>query len=95
MSKLDQALAARFTDIDEMRDVVKHGCIAGVNGFIYSTELNEFFNEHEQEIEETLDAMEVQLDDLVDDVTDWTFQQLRERSVWTVVEEYCYRQLDA
>jgi hypothetical protein len=33
------ALAERFDDMDECKDVAEYGCSAGVSGFIYSTEL--------------------------------------------------------
>ena len=89
------ALCERFDDHDEMRDVATYGCAAGVSGFIYSTELREFFLDHEDEIEDVMHDCGLTLTDLVhDDEDEWTFQQLRERAVWFVVETYCAQRTD-
>jgi hypothetical protein len=87
MTRLHDALTARFTDADEIKDVANYGCSGGVSGFIYSSELYDFFQEHEDDIEDTLDLFDVQYDDLVADAQ--TFQQYREAAVWFVVEQYC------
>ena len=89
MTALSDALSARFTDADEIKDVAYYGCAAGVSGFIYSTELAEFFDEHESDIEDVLDMFDVRLNQLVKDETAWTFQEMKESAVWYVVEEYC------
>ena len=91
---LVQALEERFTDSDEIRDIVNHGIDGGFDGFIYSTELAEFFEEHEDEIEDVLNDLGMTLDDIVPDPTSWTFQELKERSVWIVVESWCHNQVD-
>ena len=91
LNRLNQALDARFNGtegLQELEDITKHGMAGGVGGFIYSTELAEFFDEHENAIEETLTDMDIRLEDLVKDQTSWTFQEVKERSVWIVVEEY-------
>ena len=91
LNRLNQALDARFNGtegLQELEDITKHGMAGGVGGFIYSTELAEFFDEHENAIEETLTAKDIRLEDLVKDQTSWTFQEVKERSVWIVVEEY-------
>lgn len=89
MTALNDALDRRFDDMAEIMDVAKYGCVAGVSGFIYSTELCEFFNEHESDIENVLDLMDVKLHDLVSDPEYYSFQELKEKAVWLVVEEYC------
>ena len=89
MTALSDALSARFTDADEIKDVAYYGCIAGVSGFIYSTELAEFFDEHESDIEDVLDMCDVQLNQLVKDTSEWTFQEMKEAAVWFVVEQHC------
>jgi hypothetical protein len=94
MNKLQTALAERFTDPDEIRDVARHGCSGGVSGFIYSSELFDFFNQHEQDIEDLLDGLGLQLNDLVKDPECWSFQELRESAVWVVVEVYCQSVVD-
>ena len=92
MTRLNDALAARFTDADEIKDVANHGCSGGVSGFIYSSELYDFFNEHEDEIENILDSYDITYSSLVPDAV--SFQQYREAAVWFVVESYCQAQLD-
>ena len=89
MTALNDALDRRFDDMAEIMDVAKYGCAAGVSGFIYSTELCEFFNEHEADIEDVLDLMDVKLHDLVSDPEYYSFQELKEKAVWFVVENYC------
>ena len=89
MTALSNALDRRFTDMAEIMDVARYGCAAGVSDFIYSTELCEFFNEHEDDIENVLDLMDVKLHDLVSDPEYYSFQELKEKAVWFVVEEYC------
>jgi len=95
MTNLERALSFRFTDQSEIKDVANHGCSGGVSGFIYSSELFEFFNEHESDIEDVLDELGLTLQSLVDDQDDWTFQELREKAVWFVVEYYCQCIVDA
>jgi len=95
MTNLERALSLRFTDESEIRDVAKHGCIGGVSGFIYSAELFEFFNQHESDIEDILEQLEVPLTQLVKDEEYWTMQELRESAVWIVVEYYCQTLADA
>ena len=78
-------------DGDSMiKDVAKYGCVGGVSGFIYSSELAEFFDEHEEGIEELLDELNLQLNDLVADPESWSFQEVKEKAVWIAVEEFCY-----
>ena len=89
MTALNDALDRRFDDMAEIMDVAKYGCAAGVSDFIYSTELSEFFNEHETDIEDVLDHMDVKLHDLVSDPEYYSFQELKEKAVWFVVENYC------
>ena len=95
MTTLHDALTARFDDIDEIRDVANYGCSAGVSGFIYSTELAEFYDNYEDDIEDELDNIGLKLHDLVDTDEFYTMQELKEKSVWCVVESWCCAQLDA
>ena len=91
---LVQALEERFTDMDEVRDIANHGIMGGFNGFIYSSELCEFFDEYQDDIEDYLDDMGYAPNDIVGDTTCWTFQELKERSVWIVVESWCHAMVD-
>lgn len=86
---LEQFLADRFTDMDEVRDVAKYGCIEGVNGFIYSSELAEVYEAFEDEIEQTIENLDVEFSSLVSDINCWTMQEAKEKMVWIAVEEYC------
>ena len=95
---LATALDERFLSDEDGRsdliDICNHGIDAGFGGFIYSTELCEFFNEHESDIEDVLDDMGITLNDIVRDPQSWTFQEVKERSVWIVVENYCHSMFD-
>ena len=89
MTRLYDALDARFDDIDEVTNVAKYGCVAGVSSFIYSTELCEFYDDHESDIEQELDMHDVKFHDLVDTDEFYTMQDIKEKAVWFVVENYC------
>ena len=66
-NRIFEALNDRFDDIDEVRDISNHGCSGGVNGFIYTWELREFFFKYEDEIEELMYEHDVTYDNLTDD----------------------------
>ena len=95
VSPLFDALAERFDDMDEIKDVAEYGCAAGVSGFIYSSELCEFFDKYEDEIEDELDTLGLTYADLVDTTDFWTMQECKEKAVWCVVEMYCHQRVDA
>ena len=87
MSRLTDALDKRFDDLDEVKDVANHGCAAGVSGFIYYNELREFFNEHEDEIEDYIQSHYG-----FDCFMDSEFVSINDiicKAVWLVVECYC------
>tara|TARA_A100001035_G_scaffold220634_1_gene180714 strand:- start:5982 stop:6275 length:294 start_codon:yes stop_codon:yes gene_type:complete len=89
------ALAERFDDMDEIKDVAEYGCAAGVSDFIYSTELAEFFDKYEDEIESELDVYGLKYEDLLDTSEFYTMQELKEKAVWCIVEMYCHQRVDA
>ena len=91
----EQFLADRFTDIDEIRDVAKYGCIAGVNGFIYSSELADVYDTFEDEIEKKIEDLEIPFSSLVADVNRWQMQEAKEKMVWICVEDYCVERMIA
>jgi len=95
MNNLQKALSERFTDLDEIRDVARYGCSGGVSGFIYSSELCDFFNQHEKDIEDLLEELGLQLNDLVKDPEYWSFQEMKESAVWVAVEVYCQAVVDS
>ena len=89
----EQFLADRFTDMDEVRDVANYGCIAGVNGFIYSSELAEVYDTFSDDIEQTIEDLEIPFSSMVNDENCWTMQEVKEKAVWIAVEEYCTRRV--
>jgi hypothetical protein len=95
VSPMFDALAERFDDLDECKDVAEYGMASGVSGFIYSTEIAEFFDKYEDEIETELDAFGFKYSDLVDTDEFWTMQELKEKAVWCIVEMYCHQRVDA
>ena len=98
MSRLFDALDERFDDLDEVKDVANHGCAAGVGGFIYYNETRKFFFEHEDEIEEKMDEIYFG-DNYLKQITDWdddypcNVNQLINKIVWIIVEDYCQTRL--
>ena len=96
VSPMFDALAERFDDMDEIKDVAEYGCAAcAVSDFIYSSELAEFFDKYEEEIEDELDTLGLKYTDLVDTTDFWTLQECKEKAVWCIVEMYCHNRVDA
>ena len=91
MNTLHTALSARFTDADEIKDVANHGCIGGVSGFIYYTETERFFDEHEDEINDYLNELGYSMDDFID----YDSTTLKNDLVWATVEAWCQEQMEA
>ena len=87
MSRLDSALAARFTDLDEIKDVANYGCAGGVSGFIYYSETEKFYDEYEGEISDYLNDAGFSLKNFVH--SDSTIITIKNDLVWCVVEMYC------
>jgi len=85
-------LCMRFDDADEIKDVARYGCAGGVSGFIYSTELAEFFDAYEEQIEDIMDMAGITYQDLVPEAQ--TMQQYKEAAVWFAVEDYCQMALN-
>ena len=48
---LEETLIHRFDDKDELMDIVEHGPDTGVSDFTYTYEINEFYNEFDDDIE--------------------------------------------
>ena len=80
-------LCDRFSDPAEIKDVANYGCIGGVSGFIYYTEINEFFDHYESQIEDVMEMLDVTYQDLVPNANN--IQELKQAAVWFVVEDYC------
>ena len=84
---MHDALAARFTDADEIKDVANYGCAGGVNGFIYYSETSKFFDEYEAEIYDYLNDAGFSMKNFVHSGS--TISTLKNDLVWCVVEMYC------
>ena len=90
-------LGHEFT-LDELNNIAKHGMPAGVNGFIYSSELHDSYQEHEDDILNELDkqaedqGVQSGMQMVVNAVTKgdethfYTMQCLKEMAVWMYVE---------
>ena len=87
---MHDALTARFTDADEIKDVATYGCEGGVNGFIYYSENEKFFDEHEDEIYDYLNDCGFSMKDFANDGS--TIRSLKNDLVWCVVEMWCQAQ---
>ena len=89
---LTDALSERFDDVSEINDVARYGCIGGVSGFIYHHECAEFFDAHEDSIEDVCYDM---LGDewIVSLVKTFphtmSILELKTAAVWFAVEAYC------
>jgi len=94
MERLFSALAERFTDPDEIRDIANHGAGGGVSGFIYYHETRAFFFEHEEELQDFLGSLDFSLRDFISTPGD-TINTLINTLVWATVEAWCQQQADA
>ena len=95
--RLFEALEERFDDIDEVKDIERHGMSGGVSGFIYTWELREFFFKYEDEIEELMYEHDVTYGSLTDDqgsindyiiaATWWAVEHWAQDKVYTLENE--------
>ena len=91
MQGVMEALDERFDNMDELKDIARHGCEGGVNGFIYDHELREFFYTHEDEIERIMDDCAIKYSDL--NVNHEYLQDYITKAVWWVVQYYADQQV--
>ena len=89
---LTDALKERFDGIDEISDVARYGCSGGVSGFIYHNECAEFFDAHEDSIEDV--CYDMLGDDWIVSLVKtfphtMSILELKTAAVWFVVEAYC------
>ena len=87
---LHTALTDRFTDADEIKDVANYGCAGGVSGFIYYSETEKFYDEHEDEISDYLGNAGFSLKNFVHSGS--TISTLKNDLVWATVELWCQAQ---
>ncbi len=85
-NRLFEALEERFDDIDEVKDVARYGCSGGVNGFIYTGEVREFFFKYEDEIEGLMYENEVTYPNLLDCMDQNSLSSYINAAVWWAVE---------
>ena len=87
---LQETLDNRFDDNDEIRDICNHGIAGGFDGFIYNYEINEFYNEFEDEIENYF--YEIFGDGWLEETgasKKCSLTEVRCYLVWSLVEMYC------
>ena len=91
---LQETLDNRFDDNDEIRDISTYGISGGFSGFIYTTEINAFYNEFEDEIEEYM--YDMMGDGWLVDIANRSsnMQDMINTLVWTVVESWCHSKVD-
>lgn len=92
VTRWEQFLSDRFDNQDEINDIVRYGMSQGVGGFIYSTELYEIFEEHEDAIWSMLEDAGLFFSDFIKDKERWSMQEVREPAVWAAVELWCHNQ---
>ena len=73
-------------ELDELRDIARHGANTGVHGFTYSSDLYDMFNKYEDEIENMLDDMGYTMHDVMIDREFNTIQQYKEWACWVYLE---------
>ena len=79
-------------ELDELRDIVNHGCVSGVSGFTYYHETTDKYDEHDDEIQDYLSDWyhdniggdEGSFAYFAPDTEDIT--QLKNKLVWSYVE---------
>ena len=87
---LQETLADRFNDPDEIRDICDHGIAGGFDGFIYTYEIIAFYNEFEDEIENYF--YEIFGDGWLEETgasKKTSLDEVRCYLVWSLVEMYC------
>jgi len=82
-------------DIDQCRDISNHGMAQGVSGFIYNSNLYEWFNENSAEIESYLNewaADNTESKSYIDLIGSCCADHLdlKAKAVWMYVEHKCY-----
>ena len=89
-SRLFDALAERFNDAEEWKDIAEQGCAnCAPGGFIYYYETRKFFFEHEDEIESYLETIYGKhlLERVAKDNN--SINQMINKLVWILIEDYC------
>ena len=96
MSDLQSALDARFDGcMSELYDIANHGIDTGIHGFIYNDELCDFYDDHESDILEVLDELNLTWNDLNKDVEVNCIEMLKVKAAWVAVENYAFHKVEA
>jgi len=93
MSRLTDALDERFTDIDEVKDIVQYGMSQGISDFIYYGDVRRFFFEHEDDIESYIED-NYGYEMFIETKQPYSVNNLINNSVWLAVELYCSHKYD-
>ncbi len=93
---LEDTLISRFEgEFSEMEDIVTHGISGGYHGFIYTYEVNSFFDEFENELEDYF--YDVFGDTWLQETgcsTKSSFSEMKCHLVYMYVEMWCETKLD-
>ena len=85
-------------EVNELEDIANHGMAVGVPGFIYSSELHDIYERHEDEIFEAIDVLasdcgiqsgvQMVINAITKGKSDcfYSLQSIKEKSVWMFVE---------
>ena len=95
MTTLTQALDARFDNMSELIDISKYGINTGISGFIYNDEIVDFYDDHEDEILDTVQELGYFPNTLVKDLDCWNVEEIKIRATWIVVSSYAHNRVDA
>ena len=93
-TRLHYALSERFQDLDEIKDVARHGCIGGVSGFIYHNEIQKFYFEHQSDISDKMNELGLTLKDAPQAINEFDLRAAIQYAVWVCVEEHCKAALE-
>ena len=82
--------------IDELNDIVEHGCVSGcANNHIYYAETNSFFNEYESDIVDYIrDAIGSEFLTQTFDNNEGYLRGYKNDIVWTFIELYAMELID-
>ena len=94
---LEATMEARFDNRGEMEDIMNHGIAAGFSGFTYTHEIEAFFNEFENELEDYFydnfgSRWMIDFISERDDIT--SVSELKQFMVFSYVECWCVNKVE-
>ena len=73
-------------EFDELKDIAKYGADTGVNGFTYSSDLHDKYEDYETQIENALEDMGYTMHEVFAHKEFETLQQYKEWACWSFLE---------